>query len=132
MITNAQSGTNIAEIAPGIYRINTPVPEIPGGFSFNQYLVLDDEPLVFHTGLRRMFPLVREATERVIPIEKLRYVAFSHFESDECGALNDFLGAAPNAAIAGIRLPRRQRRQRRRSRRSCRPPLPTLRPNPVR
>ena len=97
MITNTQSGTNIEEIATGVYRINTPASEVPGGFSFNQYLVLDDEPLVFHTGLRRMFPLVREAIERVIPIEKLRYVAFSHFESDECGALNDFLGAAPNA-----------------------------------
>jgi flavorubredoxin len=97
MITNTQSGTNIEEIATGVYRINTPFSELPGGFSFNQYLVLDDEPLVFHTGLRRMFPLVREAIERVMPIEKLRYVAFSHFESDECGALNDFLGAAPNA-----------------------------------
>ena len=97
MITNTQSGTNIEEIAPGVYRINTPFNEVPGGFSFNQYLVVDDEPLVFHTGLRRMFPLVREAIERVMPIEKLRYIAFSHFESDECGALNDFLAAAPNA-----------------------------------
>jgi flavorubredoxin len=97
MITNLQSGTNIEEIATGVYRINTPFNEVPGGFSFNQYLVVDDEPLVFHTGLRRMFPLVREAIERVMPIEKLRYIAFSHFESDECGALNDFLAAAPNA-----------------------------------
>jgi flavorubredoxin len=97
MITNIQSGTNIEEIATGVYRINTPFNEVPGGFSFNQYLVVDDEPLVFHTGLRRMFPLVREAIERVMPIEKLRYIAFSHFESDECGALNQFLGAAPNA-----------------------------------
>jgi flavorubredoxin len=97
MITNAQSGTNITEIAQGIYRINTPVAEIPGGFSFNQYLVVDDEPLLFHTGLRRMFPLVQEAIGRVMPVEKLRYVAFSHFESDECGALNQFLNVAPNA-----------------------------------
>ena len=97
MITNTQSGTNIEEIATGVYRVNTPFNEVPGGFSFNQYLIVDDEPLVFHTGFRRMFPLVREAIERVMPMEKLRYVAFSHFESDECGALNDFLAAAPNA-----------------------------------
>ena len=81
MITNTQSGTNIEEIANGVYRVNTPFNEVPGGFSFNQYLVVDDEPLVFHTGFRRMFPLVREAIERVMPMEKLRYVAFSHFES---------------------------------------------------
>jgi flavorubredoxin len=97
MITNAQTGTNIAEISPGIYRINTPVAEIPGGFSFNQYLVVDDEPLLFHTGLRKMFPLVQEAIGRIMPVEKLRYLAFSHFESDECGALNQFLAVAPNA-----------------------------------
>ena len=97
MITNTQSGTNIAEIADGIYRINTPVAEIPGGFSFNQYLVVDDEPLLFHTGLRKMFPLAAEAIGNVMPVEKLRYIAFSHFESDECGALNQFLAKAPNA-----------------------------------
>ena len=98
MITNASSGTNLHEIAPGIYRINTPV-QIPGGpaFNFNQYLVADDEPLLFHTGPRRMFPLVAEAIGKVLPLERLRYVAFSHFEADECGALNDFLAAAPTA-----------------------------------
>ena len=97
MITNKQSGTNLNEIASGIYRINTPV-EIPGGaFSFNQYLVADDQPLVFHSGPRRMFPLVREAIERVLPLERLRYVGLSHFEADECGALNEFLAAAPQA-----------------------------------
>ena len=97
MITNTQTGTNIAEIAQGIYRINTPVAEIPGGFSFNQYLVVDDEPLLFHTGLRRMFPLVQEAIGHVMPVDRLRYIAFSHFESDECGALNQFLSVAPDA-----------------------------------
>ena len=97
MITNTQSGTNIVEIADNIYRINTPVPEIPGGFSFNQYLLLDDEPLLFHAGLRKLFPLVRQAIDSVMPVEKLRYVAFSHFESDECGALNQFLTVAPSA-----------------------------------
>ncbi|MGA8005866.1 MAG: MBL fold metallo-hydrolase [Burkholderiales bacterium] len=97
MITNQQSGTNLNEIAAGIYRINTPV-ETPGGpFNFNQYLVADDQPLVFHSGPRRMFPLVREAIERVLPLERLRYVGLSHFEADECGALNQFLAAAPRA-----------------------------------
>jgi flavorubredoxin len=98
MLTNASSGTNLHEIVPGIYRINTPV-QIPGGlqFNFNQYLVADDEPLLFHTGPRRMFPLVAEAIGKVLPLASLRYVAFSHFEADECGALNDFLAAAPAA-----------------------------------
>ncbi|HEY7237847.1 MAG TPA: MBL fold metallo-hydrolase [Burkholderiales bacterium] len=98
MITNAASGTNVHEIASGIYRINTPI-QIPGGpdFNFNQYLIAGEAPLLFHTGPRRMFPLVSEAIGRVLPLEKLRYVAFSHFEADECGALNDFLAAAPRA-----------------------------------
>jgi flavorubredoxin len=98
MLTNASSGTNLHEIAPGIYRINTPV-QIPGGpaFNFNQYLVADDEPLLFHTGPRRMFPLVAEAIGKVLPLAGLRYVAFSHYEADECGALNNFLAAAPTA-----------------------------------
>ena len=98
MITNASSRTNLHEIAPGIFRINTPV-QIPGGpdFNFNQYLVADDAPLLFHTGPRRMFPLVAEAIGKVLPLERLRYVAFSHFEADECGSLNDFLAAAPAA-----------------------------------
>ncbi|MBL6750620.1 MAG: MBL fold metallo-hydrolase [Nevskia sp.] len=98
MITNAQSGTNVHEIAPGIYRINTPV-QIPGGmqFNFNQYLVVDDEPLLFHTGPRRMFPLVQEAIRGVMPVERLRYIGLSHFEADECGAMNEFLAVAPAA-----------------------------------
>ena len=98
MITNAAAGTNLHEIAAGIFRINTPV-QIPGGpgFNFNQYLVVDDAPLLFHTGPRRMFPLVAEAIAKRMPLEKLRYVAFSHFEADECGALNDFLAAAAQA-----------------------------------
>jgi flavorubredoxin len=96
-ITNSQSGTNIAEVASGIYRINTPLDAVPGGFSFNQYLVVDDEPLLFHTGLRQLFPLVSEAVATVMPVERLRYVAFSHVEADESGALNDWLAAAPRA-----------------------------------
>lgn len=98
MITNSQSGTNVHEIAPRIYRINTPLA-IPGSeFSFNQYLIVADEPLLFHTGPRKLFPLVAEAIGRVMPVEKLRYVGFSHFEADECGSLSEFLAAAPNAA----------------------------------
>jgi flavorubredoxin len=97
MITNAQSGTRVDEVAPSIYRISTPVSVVPGGFSFNQYLIVDEDPLLFHTGPRRMFPLVREAIAAVMPVEKLRWVGFSHVEADECGALNDLLAAAPTA-----------------------------------
>jgi len=97
MITNSQSGTRIDEIAPAIYRISTPVTLLPGGFSFNQYLVVDEEPLLFHTGPRRMFPLVREAIASVMPVERLRYVGFSHVEADECGSLNELLAVAPGA-----------------------------------
>jgi flavorubredoxin len=97
MITNSESRTNIAEIADGIYRINTPV-SIPGSaFNFNQYLIVDDEPMVFHTGQRQLFPLVQEAINHVIPVSRLRYIGLSHFEADECGALNSFLAAAPQA-----------------------------------
>ena len=97
-VTNRQSGTNVHEVADGIYRINTPVKiEGAGGFSFNQYLIVDDEPLLFHTGLRKMFPLVREAVASVLPVERLRYIAFSHVEADECGSLNEWLAAAPQS-----------------------------------
>jgi flavorubredoxin len=100
VITNSQSGTNVEEIADGVYRINTPVvlPGDAGGFSFNQYLIVDDEPLLFHTGPRRMFPLVREALASVIAPARLRHIAFSHVEADECGSLNEWLAAAPDAA----------------------------------
>lgn len=98
MITNTQSGTNVHEIADGIFRINTPVSILPGGFSFNQYLIVDEEPLLFHTGPRRMFPLVREAINHVLPVEQLRHIGLSHFEADECGSLNELLAVAPLAA----------------------------------
>ena len=97
MITNTESNTRVDEIAGGIYRISTPVTKLPGGFSFNQYLVVDDAPLLFHTGPRGMFPLVSEAIAALMPVERLRYVGFSHFENDECGALNHFLTVAPAA-----------------------------------
>jgi flavorubredoxin len=105
MITNSASGTNLHEVARGIYRVNTPI-QIPGGpdFNFNQYLVADDEPLIFHTGPKRMFPLVAEAIAKVLPVESLRYVAFSHFEADECGSLNDFLALAPAAVPVASQL----------------------------
>ena len=94
--------TRIAEIADGIYRFSTFVPEVaaPAGFTFNQFLVCGDEPLLFHTGLRRMFPLVREAVSRIIPPEQLRWIAFGHYEADECGAMNEWLALAPQAQVA--------------------------------
>ncbi len=94
--------TRISEIADGIYRISTFVPDIapPAGFTFNQFLVLGDEPLMFHTGLRKMFPLNRDAVSRLIPPERLRWIAFGHFEADECGAMNEWLAIAPQAQIA--------------------------------
>jgi flavorubredoxin len=98
MITNAESGTNVYEIADRIYRINTPI-QIPGAgdFSFNQYLIVDEDSMLFHTGPRKLFPLVRDAIASVTAVENLRYVALSHFEADECGSLNEFLAAAPKA-----------------------------------
>jgi len=98
MITNPRTGTNVHEIADRVYRINTPV-DLPGGqaFSFNQYLVLDDEPLLFHTGPRQLFPLVSEAVASTVPVDRLRYVALSHVEADECGSLNQWLAIAPRA-----------------------------------
>jgi flavorubredoxin len=98
LVTNIETGTNICEVGDGLYRINTPVP-IPGqAFSFNQYLLLADEPLLFHTGLRGLFPHVRDAVAAVMPVEKLRHISFSHVEADECGSLNLWLEAAPHAA----------------------------------
>jgi flavorubredoxin len=99
MITNRESGTSIDEISNGIYRISTPVPptEMPGGFTFNQYLIVDEAPLLYHTGPRKIFPLVNEAIASVTPVSSLRYIGFSHYEADECGALNDFLEVAPQA-----------------------------------
>jgi len=98
-ITNPQSGTNVYEVAEGIYRINTPVV-IPGGvgFSFNQYLIVDDDPVLFHTGPRKLFPLVRDAVASVLPVDRLRYIALSHVEADECGSLNEWLAVAPHSA----------------------------------
>lgn len=94
--------TKIDEIAAGIYRLSTFVPDIapPAGFTFNQFVVLGDEPLLFHTGLRKMFPLTRAAVSRLIPPERLRWIAFGHYEADECGAMNEWLAVAPQAQAA--------------------------------
>jgi flavorubredoxin len=94
--------TRINEIADGIFRLSTFVPDIaaPAGFTFNQFLVLGDEPLMFHTGLRKMFQLNRDAVSRLIPPERLRWIAFGHYEADECGAMNEWLAIAPNARPA--------------------------------
>ncbi|GIL00918.1 MAG: hypothetical protein BroJett030_08170 [Alphaproteobacteria bacterium] len=94
--------TRIDEIADGIYRLSTFVPDIapPAGFTFNQFLVLGDEPLMFHTGLRRMFSSNLDAVRRLIAPERLRWISFGHFEADECGSLNEWLAAAPQATPA--------------------------------
>lgn len=96
-ITNPQSRTSIDAICANIYRINTPVGKFHGGFSFNQYLLVDEQPLLFHTGPKKMLPLVCEAIATIIPVESLSYIGFSHYENDECGSINDFLRLAPEA-----------------------------------
>ena len=94
--------TRVDEIAAGIYRLSTFVAEIapPAGFTFNQFLILGDEPLLFHTGPRKMFPLVRSAVGRLIPPDRLRWITFGHYEADECGAMNEWLAVAPQAEVA--------------------------------
>ncbi len=93
--------TRITEIADKTYRLSTFVPEVgPTGFTFNQFLIDDDQPLLFHTGPRAMFPLVSEAIASILPVEQLRWITFGHLESDECGAMNLFLSAAPSAEVA--------------------------------
>jgi flavorubredoxin len=91
----------VTEIAEGIYRLSVFVPEIapPHGFSFNSFLIVDEEPLLFHTGQRGMFPLFSEAVTSIMPIEKLRWISFGHIEADECGAMNLWLEAAPGAQV---------------------------------
>lgn len=99
-ITNQTTGTRIDEIARGVYRISTPIPAnpaLPAGFSFNQILIAAEQPLLFHTGPRKMFPLVREAVQAVLDPSKLRYIGFSHTEGDECGSLEEWLELAPQA-----------------------------------
>jgi flavorubredoxin len=92
--------TTVVEIARDIYRLSTWIPDIgPDGFTMNQFLLAGDEPFLFHCGQRQLFPLVSEAVSRVLPVEKLRWISFGHLEADECGAMNMFLDAAPNAQV---------------------------------
>lgn len=93
--------TRTDEIADGIFRLSTYVPAVapPAGFTFNQFLILADEPLLFHTGQRGLFPLVHEAVARVMAPERLRWIGFGHFEADECGSMNEWLAVAPHARI---------------------------------
>ena len=90
--------TTVNEIAPDFYRISTYIPEAE--LQFNQFLIDDDEPVLFHTGMKGLFPLVREAVATVIDPSTIRWISFSHFEADECGSLNEWLQIAPNAKAA--------------------------------
>jgi flavorubredoxin len=91
----------IDEIADGIFRLSVFVPQVapPAGFTFNHFLIKADEPLLYHCGKRKMFPLLAEAVAKIMPIEKLRWASFGHFEADECGGMNDWLAAAPHAEL---------------------------------
>ena len=92
--------TRVDEIADGIYRLSTLAPDVaPGGFTFNQFVVDGDEPLLWHCGPRQMFPLVSEAAAKVVAPERLRWISFGHVEADECGSMNLWLEAAPNAQV---------------------------------
>ena len=97
---NAAPNTRVDEIAPDIFRMSTWVPDVTeNGFTFNQFLLTGDEPMLFHCGHRQLFPLVSEAINQVVPLEKLRWISFGHVEADECGAMNLLLAAAPNAEV---------------------------------
>ena len=92
--------TRTHEIADGIFRFSTLVPDIAGGFTFNQFLIRAREPLLFHTGPRGMFPLVSAAVAKVVPLDTLRWITFGHVEADECGSMNQWLAAAPRSVVA--------------------------------
>lgn len=92
--------TTIDEIAPNVFRLSTLIPDVaPGGFSFNQFLIRDEQPFLFHTGMRQLYPLVSDAIKSLIPIDSLRWISFAHVEADECGAMNLLLAEAPNAEV---------------------------------
>jgi len=93
--------TKTHEIADGIFRFSTVVPDItPDGFTFNQFLIRAEEPLLFHTGPRGMYPLIAEAVSKVVPIDQVRWITFGHVEADECGSMNQWLAAAPRSTVA--------------------------------
>lgn len=93
--------TRIDEIAPEVFRLSTYVPEVaaPAGFTFNQFLIRGEEPFLFHTGMRQLFPLVSGAVDRLVGLDRLRWIAFAHVEADECGGMNQFLAASPAAQV---------------------------------
>ncbi|HYD87607.1 MAG TPA: hypothetical protein VEA80_09045 [Vitreimonas sp.] len=93
--------TSIDEIADGVFRLSTFIPQVePGGLAFNQFLIRGEQPLLFHTGMRGLFPLVRDAVAKLMPPERLRWISFGHYEADECGSMNEWLAIAPEAQIA--------------------------------
>jgi flavorubredoxin len=94
--------TTIAEVADGMFRLSTYLPQIapPAGFTMNQFLLVADEPMLFHLGHRELFPLVAPAVARLLPVERLRWLSFGHVEADECGSMNQWLAAAPHAEVA--------------------------------
>ncbi|MDI3315972.1 MAG: MBL fold metallo-hydrolase [Mycobacterium sp.] len=92
--------TTVDEIADGIFRLSTWIPDITAhGFTFNQFLLTGEQPFLFHCGMRQLFPLVSAAIARLIPLDTLRWISFAHVEADECGALNMLLAAAPHAEV---------------------------------
>lgn len=92
--------TTLTEIGPRLYRLSTCIPDLaPGGFTFNQFLLDAEQPLLFHTGMRGLFPLVVEAAKRAVPLERLRWISFGHVEADECGSMNQWLAAAPASQV---------------------------------
>jgi flavorubredoxin len=93
--------TKIAEISAGVYRLSTWIADVapPAGFTFNQFLIDADEPMLFHCGQRQLFPLVSQAVARVMPLDRLRWISFGHVEADECGSMNQWLAAAPAAQV---------------------------------
>jgi flavorubredoxin len=100
MVRMASLDTRVDEIGDGIFRLSTWVPDISAdGFTFNQFLLTGEQPFLFHTGMRQLFPLVSAAIARVIPLETLRWISFGHLEADEFGAMNAFLDAAPHAEV---------------------------------
>ncbi|MGH6908738.1 MAG: MBL fold metallo-hydrolase [Phenylobacterium sp.] len=93
--------TRVNEIAAGVYRLSTFVPAVtPDGFTFNQFLIDADEPMLFHCGQRMFFEAVSGAVARIMPLERLRWISFGHVEADECGSMNSWLAAAPRACVA--------------------------------
>src|SRR6476659_545650 len=90
--------TTTDEIADNIFRLSTFIPD--ANIMFNQFVVRGEHPLLFHAGLRALFPLVSTAVDRLVPLDQLRWITFGHVEADECGAMNEFLATAPHARVA--------------------------------